>query len=88
MTAPASLSDNLARQLLGAPDGGTLLVYGAYLTAWDAVTRENTVSTGAQTFTNLPCVNPTQLAVGPVLLVDTPAAPIILGRIYTAEPAE
>jgi hypothetical protein len=85
MTAP--MADDLARQLLGAPDGGTLLIYSGYLTAWDPDTRENTVSGGAQEFTNLHSVNPSLLAVGPVLLIRTGAAPIILGRIYTAEPA-
>lgn len=80
-------SDNLARQMLGAPDGGTLLVFAGYMTEWDSVTRENTVAAGGQVFTNLHMINPTLLAVGPVLLIDTPAAPIILGRIYNAEPA-
>lgn len=81
------MADDLARYLLGAPDGGTLSWYAGYLTAWDPVTRENTVSGGAQNFVNLPCINPSLLAVGPVLLLDTPAAPIILGRIYRANPA-
>lgn len=81
------MADDLARFLLGSPDGGTLPFYGGYMTAWNPTTRENTVSGGAQEFTNLPCINPTLLAVGPVLLLDTPAAPIILGRIYTADPA-
>lgn len=84
MTGP---SDDLARQLLPAPDGGTLLVFAGYITAWNAVTRENTVAGGGQDFVNLPMINPDTLAIGPVLLIDTPAAPIILGRIYTADPA-
>jgi hypothetical protein len=86
MTFPG-LSSDTARELLGAPDGGTLLVYAGYMTEWNPTTRENVVAGGAQTFVNLHMINPTALAVGPVLLIDTPAAPIILGRIYNAEPA-
>lgn len=86
------LPDNLARQLLGAPDGGTLLVFGAYLTAWggaqwEAGTGANTVADGAQEFHNLPYLGPISEGAGPVLLIQTPAAPIILGRIYRPDPA-
>lgn len=78
MTAPLEL----AKLLLPTPDAGTLPVFGGYLLAWDAVTYANTVSGGAQQYTNLACIAPTLLAVGPVLLLSTPARPIILGRLY------
>jgi hypothetical protein len=86
MTGPNPSYDSVARFLVGQPDGRTLAIYGAYMTEWDPVTRWNVVSGGAQEFTDLPMINPTLLAVGPVLLLETPAAPIILGRIYTADP--
>jgi hypothetical protein len=74
--------------LLGADAGGRpLTVFGAYLTEWDAVTRENTVSTGAQQFTDCSAINPAALTTGPVLMLATDAKPIILGRLYNPSPA-
>lgn len=74
----------VARLMIGGSGGKVLQVFGGYLLAWDGATYENTVSGGAQQYTNLACIAPTLLAVGPVLLIRTDARPIILGRLYQA----
>jgi hypothetical protein len=79
------VSDDLARFLLGTQTGAPLTVFRAYMTAWDAVTYANTVSVGTgSVWTNLGVINPSLLAVGPVLCLATPAAPVVLGRLYRA----
>lgn len=78
--------DALADLFLTAPAGaGTQLLMGATLTTWDGVTFANTVVIGGTvTYTNLPVINPATITTGRVLLANTPAGPIILGRIYQA----
>lgn len=76
------VSTDLARLLVPTPDGGTSIVIAAYLTAWDAGTGANTVSIGATSYTNLGYINPAGLSIGPVVLLDLPGSPIILGRVY------
>ena len=72
----------LAAQLLGSSDGDPLGVQAAYLTAWDPVTYANTVQLGGAEFANLPVLNPASLAIGPVVVLLSPGAPIVLGRIF------
>jgi multidrug efflux pump subunit AcrA (membrane-fusion protein) len=80
----ATESLDLARQIIGAKPGVVLPIFGGYLTVWTGVAPyPNTVLANGTTYTNLALINPTLLAVGPVLLIDTPARPIILGRLYT-----
>jgi hypothetical protein len=78
--------NELARLFLGRQAGtGTQLLMGATLTTWDAVTFANTVVIGGTvTYTNLPVINPAAITTGRVLLANTPAGPIILGRIHQA----
>jgi hypothetical protein len=72
----------LARLLMpGSAGTGLVGVFGAYLTAWDAVTFANTVALGGVVWTNLRFINASLLSVGPVLMAATPASPIILGRL-------
>lgn len=81
---------DLASLLLTAEgaSGLTVRVLPGYCTAWDDVTRENTVSAGATEYTDLPSMFPSLMAVGPIVLVAVgEASPFILGRIYNAEPA-
>lgn len=83
MTTPLPIpATDLAALLLPSRAGAPLSWVGGYLTAWDDVTRANTVAVGAVVYTGLFCVNPAGLAVGPVLLAITPAQPIIIGRLY------
>lgn len=86
MTAPRYI--DLVSLLLPATGGGQAVqVLPGYVTAWDDVTRENTVSAGATEYSNLPCMFPTLLAVGPVVLIKVgDASPTILGRIYLPAP--
>ena len=57
---------------------------GAFLVSVDLVTGANVVTDGATRYTNLPSLIPyAQLTVGRVLLMETPALPVILGRLYT-----
>lgn len=56
----------------------------AYLSEWDAVTGENVVTiTGTQQFIDLAILcDPAQLAANVrVILLRTPGAPVILGRL-------
>lgn len=80
----AAQSGSLARTIVAPGGGRPLDLFGGYLLTWDGGTYENTVSIGATVYTNLACLAPTLLAVGPVLLIRTRARPIILGRIYQA----
>lgn len=80
----AAVSAALAGVIIAPGGGKPLDVFGGYLLTWDGVTYENSVSTGATTYTNLACIAPTLLAAGPVLLIRTKARPIILGRLYQA----
>lgn len=77
------MADRLGRWLAGTPGGGAQTTMPGYLSAWDPVTGNNTVLySGTQEFTNLAFVgDPAALAVGRVLLLITPGAPIILGRL-------
>jgi hypothetical protein len=57
---------------------------GAILTTVDPTTGANVVTDGAVTYRNLPSLVPyAQLTVGRVLLLETSALPVILGRLYT-----
>lgn len=87
MTTPGD--GGLGAHLLGpAPSGyGESLVFGAVCTAWDPVTRENTVTDGAKTYTDLACLAPTLMGTGRVLLINTPGRPVILGLLWTPDPA-
>lgn len=87
-TQPGPIESSAVAQLLiGYGAGKPLDIMGAYLLTWDPVTRENTVARGVQSYTDLDCLFPTLLSVGPVLLLRLPARPIIIGRLYSAEPA-
>lgn len=79
------MSDNpLADALVGtgSKDYAFSPTMGMFLTAWNPTTRENTVTDGAVTYTNLFCLNPADLAVGRVLIVQTGGRPVILGNLY------
>lgn len=78
------MSDELSRTFLGSgPAGfGVSPVMGSVLTAWDPVTYANTVSDGAYKYTDCLVLNPAQLVLGRVLLLFTPAGPVILGNSY------
>lgn len=84
--------DELAMMLrpsFGPTDQGVLHVLAAlsipgFLSAWNGTTGENTVTiSGTQTFTDLAIIcDPAQLATNVrVLLLRTPGAPVILGRL-------
>jgi hypothetical protein len=76
----------LADLLRGSASGdyADAVGYGAILTTVDPTTGANVVTDGAVTHRNLPSLLPyAQLTVGRVLLLETPALPIILGRLYT-----
>lgn len=78
------MTDALARYIAGvAGRGAPDIVRPGYMSEWDPVTGANRVLfTGNQEFLNLAFVgDPAALAVGRVLLLLTPGAPIILGRI-------
>lgn len=63
---------------------GTQLFTSAVMTAWNGTTKANTVTNGVVTYTNLPVINAAGLAVGLVLLANTPAGPIVLGNLVQA----
>ena len=81
--------DDLSRTFLGSgPAGyGVSSVMGAVLTAWDPVSYACTVTDGAYTFTDCLVLNPATLVTGRVLLLFTPAGPVILGNSYQRPPA-
>jgi hypothetical protein len=82
------VADDLSRAFLGSgPAGyGVSTVMGAVLTAWDPTTYANTVTDGAYTFTDCLVLHPSLLVVGRVLLLFTPAGPVILGNSYQKPP--
>ena len=51
-------------------------------TAWNPTTRQNTVTDGAATYTDLLCVNPAIMVTGRCLVVRTGGRPVILGPLY------
>ncbi len=77
------MSDVMSRYLLSLGGGAPDSIRPGYLSAWDPVTGANTVLfSGTQTFTNLAFLgDPAALSVGRVLLLLTPGAPVILGRL-------
>lgn len=76
------MSADLSRLFLPSARGaGTQLLMPGICTLWDAVTKHNTVLVGTVTYTNLPVLNATAMAAGQVLLINTPAGPIILGLL-------
>lgn len=81
-------ADDLSRTFLGSgPAGyGVSPVMGAVLTAWDPVTYACTVTDGAYTFTDCLVLYPSSLVLGRVLLLFTPAGPVILGNSYQKPP--
>lgn len=81
-------ADDLSRTFLGSgPAGyGVSDVMGAVMTAWDPATYANTVTDGAYVFTDCLVLHPTQLVLGRVLLMFTPAGPVILGNSYQRPP--
>lgn len=86
------MADDLSRTFLGAgPAGyGVSPVMGAVLTAFhypgsgpeDPELYANTVTDGAFTYTNCLVLNPSLLELGRVLLLFTPAGPVILGNTF------
>lgn len=78
-------NDPLADALIGtgSADYGTDPAMGSYCTAWNPVTRENVITDGAVTYTNLSCLAPTLMSTGRVLLIRTGGRPIILGPLYS-----
>lgn len=80
------MADDLSGLFFGPTGGNSTLPWmGGVMTVWDAVTYANTVVVGgAVTYTDLPVINPAGLSTGQVLLAQTPAGPIVLGRIYQA----
>lgn len=76
------MSADLSGLLLpGVRSAGTQLVMPATCTAWDGSTKHSTVVVGTVTYTNLAVVNAAAMATGPVVLLNTPGAPIILGPL-------
>lgn len=82
-------ADDLSRTFLGSgPAGyGVSSVMGAVLTEWvyDATSPDNyhvVVTDGAYTFTDCLVLFPSLLQLGRVLLVFTPAGPVVLGNSY------
>lgn len=51
-------------------------------TAWNPTTRENVVSDGAVTYTNLLCINPAGMSTGRVLCLRTGGRPVVLGPLF------
>ncbi len=84
------MSDDLSRTFLGSgPAGyGVSPVMGAVLTVWNypgpgpTPDYHNVVTDGAYTFTDCLVMNPAILQLGRVLLLFTPAGPVILGNTY------
>jgi hypothetical protein len=85
MTSPANY-EQLARRLRPSPEGVAPITIAAYLLEWNPVTRESVVTTGAQQFVNLPMISPSLLSIGPVTLLNSPGRPLILGRVFEADP--
>lgn len=53
-------------------------------TEWNPTTYENVVKFGTTVYNNLAVLNPAAMAIGQVLLLNTPAKPIILGLLSRA----
>ncbi len=92
------MADDLSRTFLGSgPAGyGVSSVMGAVLTEWtypgtgpsDPDLYHNVVTDGAYTFTDcLVACAPADLQLGRVLLLFTPAGPVIVGNTYQKPPA-
>jgi len=89
-------ADDLSRTFLGpGPAGyGVSPVMGAVLTEWtypgtgpdDPDLYHNVVTDGAYTFTDCLVLSPSSLVLGRVLLLFTPAGPVILGNSYQKPP--
>ena len=86
------MADELSRTFLGPGPGGYGVspVMGAVLTVWaylvDPLDFHNVVTDGAYTFTDCLVLNPSLLQLGRVLLLFTPAGPVILGNTYQKPP--
>lgn len=80
------MGTHLERLLLPAQGAQRQVAIGAYLTAWNPATGENTVSVGAASYTDLPAIRSAVTGVGPVLLLFTPE-PFIVGTIDPVTPA-
>lgn len=80
------MADYLTRLLTVDPEPDRPVALGAYLTAWNPTTGENTVSVGATNYTNLPAIRPTITGTGPVLILFTPE-PVLIGTVTPATPA-
>ena len=64
---------------------GTQLLMSGTCTVWTGGAGPlypSTVIVGTATYTNLPVINPAAMGTGLVLLISTPAGPIILGKLY------
>jgi hypothetical protein len=79
-------SEQFVRRLQPNSSAVPWYAMSAYMTEWNPTTRESVVTTGAQDFTNLPMINPTLLGIGPVTLLVGPGRPLILGRVFEANP--
>lgn len=83
MTSPAGSGHLAALFLPTATGSGTQRLVGGTCTVWAGIAPYNsTVVVGTVTYTNLPVVNPAAMSTGLVLLITSPAGPIILGRLY------
>jgi hypothetical protein len=86
------MADDLSRTFLGSGPGGYGVspVMGAVLTVWNYADPvhpyHNVVTDGAYTFTDCLVLNPSILQLGRVLLLFTPAGPVILGNTYQNPP--
>ena len=79
-------SDPLADVLVGtgSADYATSPTMGMFCTAWNPTTRQNTVTDGAVTYTDLSyCGNPAEMTTGRCLVIQTGGRPVILGPLYT-----
>lgn len=82
MTSPLG-SLLLASQPQGGQQAEThSITQGGVCTKWDTTSYENEVMFGQTKYTNLSVVNPAAMSTGQVLLLITPAKPIILGRLF------
>jgi hypothetical protein len=83
------VGDRLARYFVSTAGAASAeFVRPAYLAEWDPVTGANRVLfSGTQEFVNLAYLGPAaNLSVGRVLLLLTPGAPVILGRLTKPNP--
>ncbi len=82
------MGERLARYIVSTPPGGNDLIRPGYLAEWDPVTGANVVKfSGTQEFRDLAYLGaPADISVGRVLLLMTPGAPVILGRLTKPNP--